>query len=108
MRNKRSVWSVSTKPYAGGHFATFPPELIEPCILAGAPAGGIVLDPFNGSGTTGQVAMLSGRRYIGCEINPAYIDLSMDRLRTAHASMGLFAPSANENLPAADQSEGAA
>jgi DNA modification methylase len=80
-RNKRSVWTVSTKPYSGAHFATFPPELIEPCILAGAPAGGIVLDPFFGSGTTGQVCQQLGRQWIGCELNPAYEDLQLERTR---------------------------
>jgi len=81
MRNKRSVWTVATKPYSGAHFATFPPELIEPCILAGAPAGGIVLDPFFGSGTTGQVCQQLGRQWIGCELNPAYEDLQLERTR---------------------------
>lgn len=80
-RNKRSVWTVSTKPYSGAHFATFPPDLIEPCILAGAPAGGVVLDPFFGSGTTGQVAQNLGRHFIGCELNPAYKPLQDERLR---------------------------
>lgn len=80
-RNKRSVWTVATKPYSGAHFATFPPELIEPCILAGAPSGGIVLDPFFGSGTTGQVCQQLGRQWIGCELNPAYEDLQMERTR---------------------------
>jgi len=80
-RNKRSVWSVSTKPYAGAHFAVFPEELIEPCIMAGAPIGGIVLDPFMGSGTTAQVAQHLGRQYIGCELNPAYEDLQKSRVR---------------------------
>lgn len=79
-RNKRSVWTVSTKPYAGAHFATFPPDLIEPCILAGAPAGGVVLDPFMGSGTTGAVAQRLGRQWIGCELNPAYEPLQRERL----------------------------
>lgn len=78
-RNKRSVWTVATKPYSGAHFATFPPALIEPCILAGAPAGGVVLDPFFGSGTTGQVAQALGRHYIGCELNPGYKDLQDER-----------------------------
>ena len=64
--NKRSVWSVPVKPYTGAHFAVFPSELIEPCILAGAPVGGIVLDPFMGSGTTAQVSQDLGRQYIGC------------------------------------------
>jgi DNA modification methylase len=81
LRNKRSVWTVSTKPYKGAHFATFPTELIEPCILAGAPAGGIVLDPFFGSGTTGQVAQALGRQFIGIELNDAYKPLQDERLR---------------------------
>lgn len=80
-RNKRSVWTVSTKPYKGAHFATFPPDLIEPCILAGAPAGGIVLDPFFGSGTTGQVAQALGRQFIGIELNDEYKPLQDERLR---------------------------
>jgi DNA modification methylase len=80
-RNKRSVWTVSTKPYSGAHFAVFPPDLIEPCILAGAPAGGVVLDPFFGSGTTGEVAQRLGRSWIGCELNPAYKPLQDERLR---------------------------
>jgi len=79
-RNKRSVWTVTTKPYAGAHFAVFPSDLIEPCILAGAPVGGIVLDPFMGSGTTAQVAQNLGRQYIGCELNPAYKPLQDKRL----------------------------
>ena len=80
-RNKRSVWTVATTPYKGAHFATFPTALIEPCILAGAPAGGVVLDPFFGSGTTGQVAQNLGRSFIGCELNIAYKDLQDERLR---------------------------
>jgi DNA modification methylase len=80
-RNKRSVWTVATTPYKGAHFATFPTALIEPCILAGAPAGGVVLDPFFGSGTTGEVAQQLGRKFIGCELNPAYKDLQDQRLR---------------------------
>ena len=78
-RNKRSVWTVATKPYSGAHFATFPPELIQPCILAGAPAGGIVLDPFFGSGTTGQVCQQLGRQWIGCELNEDYGPLQAER-----------------------------
>lgn len=81
MRNKRSVWTVSTKPYKGAHFATFPTDLIEPCILAGAPTGGVVLDPFFGSGTTGQVAQALGRQFIGLELNEAYKPLQDERLR---------------------------
>lgn len=80
MANKRSVWTVNTKPYAGAHFAVFPTELIEPCILAGAPIGGIVLDPFMGSGTTAQVAQNLGRQYLGCELNPEYKSLQDKRL----------------------------
>lgn len=79
-RNRRSVWTVSTTPYKGAHFATFPPKLIEPCILAGSRPGDTVLDPFNGSGTTGQVALQNGRDYIGIELNPAYIELTNKRL----------------------------
>jgi DNA modification methylase len=78
--NKRSVWTVPVKPYAGAHFAVFPTDLIEPCILAGAAAGGIVLDPFMGSGTTAQVAQHLGRQYLGCELNPAYKPLQDKRI----------------------------
>jgi len=80
MANKRSVWTVNTKPYAGAHFAVFPQELIEPCIMAGAPVGGIVLDPFMGSGTTAQVAQHLGRQYLGCELNPDYKPLQNKRV----------------------------
>jgi DNA modification methylase len=80
MANKRSVWTVTTKPYAGAHFAVFPSDLIEPCILAGAPVGGIVLDPFMGSGTTAQVAQHLGRKYLGCELNIDYKPLQNNRL----------------------------
>jgi len=83
--NKRSVWTVTTKPYAGAHFAVFPSDLIEPCILAGAPVGGIVLDPFMGSGTTAQVAQNLGLQYIGCELNPDYCQLQ--NIRTAQQSL---------------------
>ena len=79
-KNKRSVWTVTTKPYEGAHFAVFPTDLIEPCILAGAPIGGIVLDPFMGSGTTAQVAQTLGRKYLGCELNPDYKALQDKRL----------------------------
>lgn len=79
-RNRRSVWTVATKPYAGAHFATFPPDLIEPCILAGCPVGGTVLDPFGGSGTTAGVAMRNGRNAILCELNPEYAALMPDRI----------------------------
>ena len=86
-RNRRSVWTVATKPYKGAHFATFPPALVEPCILAGCPVGGTVLDPFSGSATTGQVAMSNARNYIGCELNPAYHDLALQRLDGAQLGL---------------------
>ena len=86
-RNKRSVWTVTTKPYAGAHFAVFPSDLIEPCILAGAPVGGIVLDPFMGSGTTAQVAQSLGRQYLGCELNPEYEALQNKRLSQMSLSL---------------------
>lgn len=79
-RNKRSVWSVNTKPYSGAHFAVFPHELIVPCILAGSREGDVVLDPFMGSGTTAVVARQLGRLYLGCEINPQYKALQDERL----------------------------
>ena len=85
LKNKRSVWTVNPKPYSGSHFAVFPTELIEPCILAGAPVGGIVLDPFMGSGTTAQVAQDLGRQYLGCELNPDYGKLQ--KKRTAQTSL---------------------
>jgi len=78
--NKRSVWSVNVKPYKEAHFATYPSELIEPCILAGCPIGGTVLDPFGGSGTTAQVAIENGRNAILCELNPEYIKLIKKRI----------------------------
>jgi DNA modification methylase len=78
-RNKRSVWTVASKPYGGAHFATFPPKLIEPCILAGCPAGGVVLDPFAGSGTTGLVAERNGRNSILIELNPKYVEMAKRR-----------------------------
>ncbi|WP_261534469.1 DNA-methyltransferase [Burkholderia multivorans] len=79
--NKRSVWTIATKPYEGAHFATFPEALVEPCVLAGSRPGDVVFDPFFGSGTTGQVAQRLGRRFLGCELNPDYEQLQRDRLR---------------------------
>lgn len=79
-RRKRSVWSVSPSPFKGAHFATFPPDLIRPCILAGCPEGGIVLDPFFGAGTAGLVAQQNGRNWIGCELNPDYVPMAYERL----------------------------
>jgi DNA modification methylase len=79
--NKKSVWTVTTKPFAEAHFATFPEELITPCILAGCPKEGIVLDPFMGAGTTGLVALSHGRKFIGFELNPDYIAIANKRLK---------------------------
>ena len=87
-RNRRSVWTVATRPYKGAHFATFPPALIEPCILAGSRPGDIVLDPFMGSGTTAAVAIQHGRQYLGCELNQEYGPLQQERIKAA-----------NDNLP---------
>lgn len=79
-RNKRDVWTISTTGFRGAHFAVFPEKLIEPCILAGCPEGGTVLDPFTGSGTTGVVAKRLGRNFVGCEINPDYVKMAADRI----------------------------
>ena len=79
-KNKRSVWTVTTKPFKGAHFATFPMDLIEPCVLAGCPEGGTVLDPFGGSGTTGIVATNHNRNAILCELNQEYIEIAKDRI----------------------------
>jgi site-specific DNA-methyltransferase (adenine-specific) len=79
-RNKRSVWTVTTKPFRGAHFATFPKDLIEPCVLAGCPEGGTVLDPFTGSGTTCVVALKNNRRFVGTELNPDYIKIARTRI----------------------------
>ena len=79
-RNKRSVWAVTTQPFPGAHFATFPPKLIEPCILAGCPENGTVLDPFAGASTTGLVATRLDRSYVGIELNPEYVELGRRRI----------------------------
>jgi site-specific DNA-methyltransferase (adenine-specific) len=92
-KNKRSVWSVTVKPFKGAHFATFPPDLIEPCVLAGCPIGGTVLDPFMGSGTTAAVALQHGRQFVGVELNPEYLELA--RRRTGdHQTRNLESPTA--------------
>ena len=80
LKNKRSVWSVTVKPFRGAHFATFPKELILPCVLAGSPKGGVVFDPFTGSGTTAVVSLENGRSFIGCELNPDYIKIAENRI----------------------------
>ena len=87
-RNKRSIWAVATQPFAGAHFAAFPPALVEPCILAGCPVGGTVLDPFGGAGTTGLVADRLGRNVILIELNPEYAEMARRRIER---DAGLFA-----------------
>lgn len=84
-RNKRSVWNVATRGYKEAHFATFPPALIEPCILAGSPVGGTVLDPFGGSGTTAGVALANGRNAILCELNNEYAELMPSRIKSIYS-----------------------
>jgi DNA modification methylase len=86
-RNRRSVWTVATQPYSGAHFAVFPEALVLPCILAGCPPSGTVLDPFAGSGTTGAVAAANGREALLIELNAAYVDM-------ANGRGGLFAQEA--------------
>lgn len=78
-RNRRTVWTIPTRPYSGAHFATFPPALVEPCILAGSRPGDLVMDPFSGTSTVGEVAIQHRRRYIGIELNPEYLPLAIDR-----------------------------
>jgi site-specific DNA-methyltransferase (cytosine-N4-specific) len=80
-RNRRTVWSIPTEPFAGAHFATFPPSLVEPCILAGSTPGDWVLDPFFGAGTVGMVCEQQHRSYVGIELNPAYVELAVERIR---------------------------
>lgn len=99
-RNKRSVWEVPVCPFAGAHFATFPPKLIEPCIKAGCPKGGIVFDPFSGAATTGVVATGLGRRYIGCDLNPDYLAMSRRRIERPHAPVQRNRPASTLSLSA--------
>jgi len=87
-RNKRSVWTVGSHPFKEAHFATFPPALIEPCILAGCPAGGTVLDPFGGAGTTGMVADRLSRNAVLIELNPEYVGIAERRIK---GDAGMFA-----------------
>jgi len=86
-RNRRSVWSVSVNSYSRVHFAVMPPKLVEPCILAGCPVGGVVLDPFAGSGTTGAVATSLGRNFVGIELNPAYVELAEERIGNSQPAL---------------------
>lgn len=80
-RNKRSVWNIGTEPFPEAHFATFPTDLVLPCIKAGSREGDLVLDPFSGAGTTGLVAMRNNRRFLGIELNPAYVEIAAKRIR---------------------------
>ncbi|ABN63092.1 DNA-methyltransferase [Shewanella baltica] len=86
-RNKRTVWNVPLSKFRGAHFAVFPERLIEPCILAGCPKNGIVLDPFFGAGTTGFVAAQQGRKYVGLELNPEYAEIAENRLKTVQTEL---------------------
>ena len=100
-RNARSVWTIASQPYAGAHFATMPPELARRCILAGSRKGDVVLDPFNGAGTTGLVALGHHRRYVGTELNAEYIALTHERL-AALDGLGVPVRVAAKPAPAAD------
>lgn len=80
-RNKRSVWPVNTEPYPEAHFATFPPSLVAPCVLAGSEPNDLILDPFFGSGTVGLICQSLGRRYVGIELKEEYAELALRRLR---------------------------
>lgn len=86
-RNKRTVWAIPTCPTHEAHFATFPVDLAEICILAGCPEGGTVLDPFSGAGTTGLACLKHGRKYVGIELNPEYVDLSYRRAERIYPLM---------------------
>ena len=90
IRNKRSVWTVTTKPCKEAHFATFPRDLIRPMIQAGCPVGGTVLDPFMGSGTTALEAISQGKRYIGIDLNPEYLDITARRIDAELEQTTLF------------------
>jgi DNA modification methylase len=89
-RNKRSVWSISTHGYSGPHFATYPEELVEPCINAGCPMNGVVLDPFIGTGTSGVVALRLNRQFIGLELNPEYVKLANKRIFSGSSTLDSF------------------
>ena len=90
VRNKRDVWSINIKPNKEAHFATYPQELVSPCILAGSPEGGVILDPFMGSGTTGIVANKLGRHYVGIELNPEYVEMAERRIGLEKSQLKLF------------------
>lgn len=84
-KNPGDVWSINTRPFPEAHFATYPPDLVRRCIAAGCPEGGTVLDPFSGAGTTGMAALEQGKKYIGIDLNPEYLDLSL-RTRLAETT----------------------
>ncbi|AVK75685.1 DNA methyltransferase [Pandoravirus neocaledonia] len=88
-RNRRTVWSINTKPYAGAHFATFPTELVDRCLEAGAPPGAVVLDPFCGSGTVGVACRRLGHSFVGVELNPEYVALARERIDNDGATGGV-------------------
>jgi len=89
-RNKRTTWTINTKPFKGSHFAVFPEELCETPIRAGCPLNGIVLDPFFGAGTTGLVALKQNKNFIGIELNPEYINLAEERLKPFTKNKEMF------------------
>ena len=89
-RNKRSVWQIPTEPFPGAHFAVMPTALVKPCILAGCPTGGTVLDPFGGSGTVAVVALENGCGFVGCELNPEYVEIAKARIAPVAAQGSLF------------------
>ena len=92
-RNIRSVWSIATQPYHEAHFATMPEKLVEPCVLAGSKPGDLVLDPFAGSGTVGVVCRRFARRFVGVELNPAYVGMATLRLAQTQPGLALEATS---------------
>ena len=87
-RNKRDIWTINTTSFRGNHYAAFPPKLAEICVIAGCPKGGIILDPFIGSGTVGLIALLHNRKYIGIELNEEYVDLARKRIETEVKKLG--------------------
>jgi len=97
-RNKRSVWSIATAQFKAAHYATFPERLVEPCILAGCPEGGTILDPFAGSGTTGVVAKRLRRNFVGVEINPEYWQMAMERIASTPQEFQQLEISGEENV----------
>jgi len=89
-RNRRSVWSITTKPFKGAHFAVMPEALVEPCVLAGSKAGDTILDPFTGSGTVGVVSLWHGRSFVGTELNPEYVEIAEARILDSTKQQSLF------------------